>query len=136
MYTVEEREQRLAKYYKADISLGHDKWLVFERVVNYEGYDDNEAIELRLFDKPLQTNTLLGTFRSGRWESPSNRSAKDLWKIIKTHEVAVKHILDRLRTPLHDLKPVIFEWRCLKRRFQLQSIKIKRKLKNFKNESI
>lgn len=129
MYTIEEREQRLSKYYKANISLGHDKWLVFERLVHYEGVHGAEAIELRLFDRPLQTSTLLGIYKDGRWTSPSNHSAKELWKLVKTHRVVVKTILNRLRTPLHDLKPVVFEWRCLARRFKLKSIKVKRKIK-------
>lgn len=125
-----DRKAKFEKYFTHQIFLGRDKWLVFKRHTNFNGIYENEAIELKLQDEALHTTTLLGILCNGRWESPNSRSANELWSIVKKHRKATNRALHKLTTPLADLRPFVFEWNCFKRRFQLQSIKIKRKIKS------
>lgn len=123
-----ERNTKLDKYYTGQIYVGYDKWLVMNRV---KGSDDiNDAIELTLVDNLAQTGTLLGIYAAGRWVSPNPRNSTMLWTILKQFEFPVKRVLDTVAAPMRDLKPFVMEWYCLKRRFRLESIRIKRKLKN------
>jgi hypothetical protein len=126
---VTDRKEKFEKYFTSQVSLGKDRWLVLNRIINYDGCYGDEAIELKVEDNILHTSTLLGVFSKGRWESP-NGHANQLWMILKDHRSAVNRALNRLTTPTSDLRPFVFEWKCFKRRFKLQSIRVKRKIKN------
>ena len=126
---TQEKNPRLEKYYTAHIALEGDKWLVFDRIVDYQE-SDRDAIQVSLKDNELQTTSILGLWYDGRWTSPNEYVSNLFWKYIKPYDVLSKRIIKQLRTPMRELKPFIMEWRCLKRRFRLESIKIKRKIKN------
>lgn len=129
MITVE-KKSNIEKFFTGRIFLGEDKWLIFSRFAPYDNYDA-DTIEIKLVDKQLQTVTTLGTFLRGRWNSPNHRNANELWKILKQHSRAAYRIINKLSTPMSEFKPFIIEWNCFKRKFLLQSFKIKRKLINF-----
>jgi hypothetical protein len=123
-----ERNPRLEKYYTAHIALGGDKWLVFDRIVDYQD-GERDAIQVVLKDNTLQTTSALGLWYDGRWTSPNDYVGNKLWEYMKPYDVVCKRIMKRLRTPLKEFKPFLLEWNCLKRRFRFESIKIKRKIK-------
>jgi hypothetical protein len=114
------------KLYNGHIPIGNDKWLVISRVDSFQG--DGEGIQLSVFDKELQSTTILGELFHGKWYTPNQTNTNTLWSLLKQYPHPIKRIIHNLKTPLNDLKPFILEWNCFKRRFHLQSIKIKRKL--------
>ena len=115
-----------SKLHNGHIAIGNDKWLIITRKDSFQG--DGEGIELSVHDKELQSITLLGELFHGRWYTPNQSNANVLWSLLKIHSHPIKRIIHNLKTPLNDFKPFILEWQCLKRRFRLESIKIKRKL--------
>lgn len=130
MEKKEKHEKNLEKFYTASIALDNDRWLMFERVVDYDIFDE-DAVEIKLFDRSLQTTTLLGTWFDGRWSVPLESNGKILWELLKDHKTTVKKVMRNLRTPVGDFGNFTLEWNCVTRRFRLQSIKIKRKIKHF-----
>jgi len=115
-----------SKHHNGQLSIGNNKWLMVNRIDSFQG--DGEGIQLSVFDKELQSTTILGELFHGRWYTPSEANANTLWSLLKQYPHPIKRIIHNLKMPLNDLKPFILEWNCFKRRFRLQSIKIKRKL--------
>lgn len=121
------RDEKTEKYFSDRISLDDDQWLLFDRVCNYDNCIE-DAVTIKLYDRPIENITLLGTWFDGRWVFPNESNELLLWKLVKQHPKSSKKILRNLRTNLGEFKDFNLEWRCLRRKFRLQSIKLKRKL--------
>ena len=106
----------------------HSTWIAFERKQNYQN-SNAEAIHVTLHNGADSSVTLLGTFFGNRWTSPNIRNANLLWKSFKDHPAATKRILNRLKTPTIEFAPIVLEWKCLRRRFKLQTTKLARIIK-------
>lgn len=121
---MENKDNVINKYYTGHIGIGDGKWLTISRVESCEGV--GEGIQLSLIDKETQSTMFLGELFHGRWYTPNFTNANVLWTLLKQHQRSVQRIVYNLKTPVS--KPFQVEWQCLKRRFRLESIKVKRKL--------
>lgn len=128
------QELKTKKYMTGEILLDDNIWLVFKREQEYEG-QDCDAITVWWSDKYTQTNSLLGTLYNNRWIHPSPQNANLFWHYakVKKHIRKMKTILDDLRQPLKEISYFTVEWKCFKRRFKLESIKLSRKIKQVIN---
>lgn len=121
-----EHSAKYDKYFTGHIAIGDNKWLILNRTNSCMG--DGESIEISLLDKELQSTTLLGELFHGRWHTPNNSNTNILWKLLKQYRSPIQRVMCNLKTPINDFKPFMLEWQCFKRRFRLQSIKVKRKI--------
>jgi hypothetical protein len=125
---MEELQKKpLSRYMHDRIYLGDDTWLLFDRVRNYNTDDDN-AVVIKYIDNLTQTQSILGTLYHNKWIFPENGNGNLLWKYIKQHSKHTKRILKNLKEPLEDFRPFLAEWQCFKRRFKIETVRIKRKL--------
>ena len=128
METVASKDKKIAKYFEGRILVEEGVWMTFDRVVNYAD-TDKDAIVLKLVVSSTDTVTTLGVFFDSRWNSPSPANASTMWKLIKQFKGKTMRIMRKLKVPTKEFAPFILEWKCLRRRFTLKSIKIRRKLK-------
>ena len=106
----------------------HSTWITFDRKQDYQR-SNSDAILVTYHNGADSSATLLGTFFGNRWSSPNLKNADLLWKSLKKHPTATKRILNKLKTPAADFAPITLEWKCLRRRFKLQSIKLVRSIR-------
>ena len=127
-----EKDPRTEMFFVGRIVLNetptHSVWIAFERKLDYQN-SNTDAILVTLHNGADASATLIGTFFGNRWTSPNLKNADILWKAFKEHPAATKRIMNRLKTPAMEFAPVILEWKCLRRRFKLQTIRLARIIK-------
>lgn len=126
---MEQYPARLSRFFKDEIQLDSDVWLTFHRESCYQGSGE-DAVVVSIVDNFNQTTTVLATFFSGRWIASAPYHSRAFWDYAKEHKSSIHRILERLTLPMKDLQPMKLEWKCLRRRFRLESLKVTRKIKN------
>jgi len=127
METIINKDARVSKYFDGRVCIDEGVWMVFERVMNYD--DTNcDAITCKFIVSSTETTTLLGTYFNNYWYSPCTNNADIMWKHVKNNKSKVMRIIKSLKVPVQEFAPFVLEWKCLRRRFTLNSLKVRRQL--------
>ena len=127
MEVITSKDQRLSKYFDGRIYIEEGVWIVFERVLDYNN-TNCDAITCKFVVSSTETTTLLGTYFNNYWHSPCTNNADLMWKHIKNNKSKVMRIIKSLKVPVGEFAPFVLEWKCLRRRFTLKSLKVRRQL--------
>jgi hypothetical protein len=119
------------KFFNGRVNVGEHEWLVFERKQFY--CDSNyDAIIIKFVNTSDESNTILGVLHKCAWTSPNEKNANLLWNTIKRHPQKVMRIMTRLKTDYNDFSRYTVQWKCFRRRFKLEWIKLSKAIHLYK----
>jgi hypothetical protein len=116
------------KWFTNQLSLPDDKWLLINRIANYDG-TERSAVEFKLLDNVVETSVVLGILYDGKWITKNDHNTNVLWSILKPYKLQVMRMVKQVQTPIDTTKPFVVEWHCLTRRFRFETLKFLRKIK-------